>query len=528
MRLRCLPCLAPLIALTIARSAVQAQASPMVDPDARVYRDIDRLAAAGLIDTLIVGSRPFSQHEVLHLLGEARHNIGRLGNDGEWAVRVIAADSARWAPHALRAIDEARIEADEVRSLDRPAPSDPNGSIVATINPLAADRLQRPLSSNGVTGLLETTHSASLGRHLAVEASPEFSGVAGGGARGELRTANADLLFGNFSIEIGRTYGIFGQSPTGGLLLSENAPSLDMIRLSNDRPAGLPWLLRYLGPIKGTVFVAQLRSLERPSHPRLIGYHISILPHPNFEFGVQVLDEMGGGGGPAASFGDRLEDVVPLIDALFRTRSDFLFSNKFAGVDFHWRVPRARGFELYGEGTLDDFELRRFAGSLLDDGGYIAGFAFSCLAECGRLGVRAEYHQTGIRYYTHLQFPEGITQQGTLLGDPLGPRGLGSYLTVDGETARGAWSLTGAYEVRSGNRYGSGLQGADSNFVFVRTAAGPGEHRARLMAAWTPGGLDARTTVTFTGGIEHVNDFNFVAGAHRTNGLLQAVVKVRP
>ena len=37
-------------------------------------------------------------------------------------------------------------------------------------------------------------------------------------------------LFGNFSIEVGRDYALFGQSPTGGLLLSENAPPLDMVR----------------------------------------------------------------------------------------------------------------------------------------------------------------------------------------------------------------------------------------------------------------------------------------------------------
>src|SRR6185437_9595800 len=194
----------------------------------------------------------------------------------------------------------------------------------------------------------------------------------------------------------------------GGLLLSADAPSLDMIRLSNDRPAGLPWLLRYLGPLKGTLFVAQLRSIERPSHPRLIGYHVSILPNPHFEFGVEALDEMGGGGAPPATLWERVEDAIPLIDAVILSHSDFLFSNKFAGIDFHWRVPRALGFELYGEGALDDFELRRFAGSLLDDGGYVAGLAFTCLTECGRLGLRAEYHQTGIRYYTHLQFPEGI------------------------------------------------------------------------------------------------------------------------
>ena len=49
-----------LTAATAVRSAA-AQARPMVPPSVRVYRDIDRLAAAGLIDTLIDGARPFSE-----------------------------------------------------------------------------------------------------------------------------------------------------------------------------------------------------------------------------------------------------------------------------------------------------------------------------------------------------------------------------------------------------------------------------------------------------------------------------------
>ena len=55
----------------------RAQATPLVPPDDRVYRDLDRLASAGLIDSLILGARPFSEREVLRLLGEAKRNLGR-------------------------------------------------------------------------------------------------------------------------------------------------------------------------------------------------------------------------------------------------------------------------------------------------------------------------------------------------------------------------------------------------------------------------------------------------------------------
>jgi hypothetical protein len=92
---------------------------------------------------------------------------------------------------------------------------------------------------------------------------------------------------------------------------------------------------------------------------------MSIVPHRNLEFGVQVLDETGGPGAPGASFGDRVLDAIPPIDA-WRTGSDFQFSNKLAGVDARWRMPDWAGLELYVDGAVDDMGVvqgRRDVGS---------------------------------------------------------------------------------------------------------------------------------------------------------------------
>jgi hypothetical protein len=214
----------------------------------------------------------------------------------------------------------------------------------------------------------------------------------------------------------------------------------------------------------------------------------------------------------------------------FRPNSEFLFSNKLAGVDFHVRAPQVAGLDMYAEGVVDDFDARRLHSTLFLDGGGIAGVSLSCLIECGRLGMRAEYHQTGIRYYTHTDFSSGIQENGVVLGDPLGPRGLGGYLTVDGETAHlGGIAVTGAYEVRSGNRYASTSgRPNDAGFRFVQVEHHPGEHRARAMATWTPTSRASRTTVRATLGIERVHNFAFLDGASRTNALAQIEYEWRP
>ncbi len=262
----------------------RAQASPLVPLDSRVYQDIDQLAGAGLIDTIIVGARPYTAREVARLLMEARRNLGRRPADAAWQSEIIAADLTFYAPHVNRPIDDARGELASMSSPYRPIPTDGNGSIDATINPLADYRGGRPLA-DGSTATLETSHSVILGDHFAASLNPRFTGERfqgdSGGAQLRLQSGSASGLFGNFRIDAGRAEAQFGQAPTGGLLLSANAPPLDMIRVTNDRPAALPSFLRYLGPLQGTLFVADLgTSNQIYPHSKLVGWHVSMLPTP--------------------------------------------------------------------------------------------------------------------------------------------------------------------------------------------------------------------------------------------------------
>jgi hypothetical protein len=514
----------------LARTAA-AQARPMVPPGERVYRDIDRLAAAGLIDTLVLGVRPFSEREVVRLLTEAQRNLSRNPKAQSWAAPTVAGDLARWTRGTPKPIDAASLELSDMDNPYRPAPSDKNGRINAVINPMAANRAGRVIA-HGFTSDLETYHSVTLGSHVALSINPKLVTFEPRINKSQtdlrLQAGSANLLFGNVSIEAGRDYTIFGQSPTGGLLLSDNAPPLTMVRVANDAPFVLPWWFRVLGPMRATAFLADLGAKDQiHPHSKLAGYHIAVLPVRQLEVGLEVVDAMGGNGGQPASFGDRVLDVVPIFDVL-RSHSDFQFSNKIAGVDFHWRVPSWSGFELYGENAIDDFDARRLKSVFLEDGGYVVGTALSCIVECGRLGIRAEYRQTGIRYYTHGDYFLAERQQ--ILGDPLGPRGLGGYLTVDGESRGGIYgALTGAFEVRSGNQYGSAATPpGDADFHFVLLARRPGEKRARLMATVSTDHGAQRVGIRATAGIEHVSNFAFAAGNDRNNVLATVALVVRP
>lgn len=512
-------------------SALAAQASTYVPPQARVYADIDALTQAGLIDTLSGSVRPYTRVEIERLLAEARRAVATRTSQFAWAERLIERNVERYAS-PTRIVDYAFFDVTTMDSPVRPVPTDFNGSMDAAVNPLAAWRGGRPVA-NGQTATVETMHSASLGRHVAIAVSPRLTTerVRGGtgAAMARLQTANVSMVFGNLAAEVGRDYAVFGPAPTGGLLLSVNAPSLDMVRISTQRPAALPWVFRRMGPASATLFIADL-GVDHQIHPhaKLVGYHMAIAPRRNLELGVEVLDQTGGRGGPPGSFADRVLDAIPPIDA-WRTGSDFQFSNKLAGVDARWRIPDWAGLELYAEGAVDDMDIRRLRSSLLDDGGLIGGISLSCLVECGRFAARFEYHQTGIRYYTHTEFASGMQAHGIMLGDPLGPRGLGGYASLESNAGGiGKIGITGGYEIRSGNRYGSAGGGSHSaNFHFVQIEHRPGERRGRLVADWTSTIRGGRADLTVSAGVERTASFDFT-GASRTSALAEVGYRLWP
>src|SRR4030095_6976752 len=107
----------------------------------------------------------------------------------------------------------------------------------------------------------------------------------------------------------------------------------------------------------------------------------------------------------------------------------------FAGVEFRFRIPPARGLELYGEAYFDD-QNSEFHLQFIDDAAYIVGFYLPRVDVAGRVDLRMELKHTGLRFYRHGQFTSGYTENQFLLGDNLGPNAYGGYATVTWELNR--------------------------------------------------------------------------------------------
>jgi hypothetical protein len=506
----------------------QAPATQTVPPNDPVYRFIDRLVAARLVDTIILGQRSMSRREVARILAEAR---GRAG-ESPWLSERIREYAEAFPDTAPKGPVMASADADAIY-LDSPgrgiAP-DATGAIDVDLNPLASNRFGRPIA-NGQSYSYKLSVSAGFTPWLAGAASERMSWLEPRSLEGKGTTDVEQLylraLWKNVGVLVGRDYLFLGQAVESGIMTSMNSRGIDQVRLSSDQPFRLPWLLRHLGPAQATVALGDLGRDQLFPHTRFLGYKFSLRPHPRFEIGTGLVEQVGGEGAPGGTFLQKAVDAIPIIDAVILHRN-FLFSNKFVGVDVRYTLPGAQGVQFYAEGVFDDFDLRRVRSVFTEDAGYVWGLSASCFGQCGRVRSSVEYHVTGLRFYTHGWYRGGFTLEQKFIGDPLGPRGRGAYGIVEIDGRRRAMTFNLAYEDRSGNKYGAvSSTPDDSDFRFILLERNPAERRWRSTVTATFGGIHDRVGYTVSGGAERVENFGHVDGAWKTNGLVQAGIQIR-
>ena len=540
---------AVLACLLLLAATAGAQTTVSVEADDPVLARIDRLIAEGAIRTAIVGQRPYSRREVVRLRAEARATADSLATvQPEHAARIralLALDSARFAtPDGMgtQLVERASVEAvgtgDDARTIPFGGTGmGPLGRIDAITDPLVERRLGR-IYARGATFALETAHRVQLGSHAAFAISPRAWTRAAGDPvicgnmacpletdldrerpRDDvvLRTAALTVGARNVRVTIGRDYQLLGQSMFGGgLMISDNAPALDMIRVASDAPFRLPWILRRLGPMQATAYLADLGGGPDVDHPKLAGWKVSFLASPRLEWGAAVQSEQGGRGAPGASAAQRVADLIPLIDVLALQDRDLLFSNKLAGLEARVRIPELRGLELYWEGAVDDFDIRRVGSSLTEDGAHVLGAAVTRLTGTTNYRLDVEARYTGLRLYQHEQFPEGLTNDRFIIGDPIGPRARGLAARISRDPGgHSPLLITWALERRSDDQYVvNAEEGSAEGWEFIKVEDRPEEIRNRVVLTWLPALPPRALTGRLDLGWEHVRNWAFSARTH--------------
>jgi hypothetical protein len=408
-----------------------AEVSTNVPLDHWSYAAIDKLADSGLIDGAMLATRPITRLEMAGYIAQATATLNRMPDAPEILGSII---------DRLRA--EFRDELIQIGTID----GWHAGSFIKPIEDPYARYVYGTEKPN-----IENMHGEAFDAHSNLRA-----GVASRGmwddtvafyVRPEYGLGSADWdqhivliegygkgMAGPLEVEAGRDSLWWGPARRGSMLMSNNAQTFPMIKLSNPQPIQLPWIFSWLGPFKAEWFMAELEENRDFSNAKLSGMRISAKPHPLIELGASRVMMFGGSGQPHVSPFDYAKMVLTTWE-----RGE---NNQLAGVDASVRVPLEdsrlpRSVKFYVDAAGEDT-----AGGLPTKWGEILGLQVSDLFRNGRTDLRVEFADDHVQsypgvFYTHSTYTSGYTYKGRVLGHYMGTESrdfsilLSHYLTKD-------------------------------------------------------------------------------------------------
>jgi len=521
------------IASCLVVTGIGAQASTYVPIMGPAYIELDALVAGGLVEAPFLLQRPYSRLSFGRLARQARINIDSFSDtkgrfrealvslEKEFAVEIalLCADTGQLYKVAdpTSVLREVQVDFTMARSPNRYMRTAyaSEDFIKGVLNPLLQRNSGRVLL-DGLTGGLESTLDVQVTSNISAQLRPR-AWIAR--PRGAAELGNATLLdgylrgvVGGFGLEVGRNHLIRGRSRDAGPLLSNNSRGLDMVRLSRESPWYLPWLFRFLGPVTGAAWLADLGSDRFIPHSKLIGFELGARPSRYLELGLSLLNQQGGEGAPEASWGDRLKDIFLVMPAGAE------ISDKILSVDMVLTFPNS-GIELFASAlsTDPDYQLSyRLAESWWDEAIWSTGLKWSGLGPDGRFDTWIEGRHAGVRPHTHHQFKNGLTVDGRVLGDPLGPLSNSWQSGIAWTGTEDILQVELFREVYSGDDW----ENEGTPFRWVRVKDNPDEIRFRMITNWTRNHKASELQTSVQLGYEHVTLFDFT-DLNRSNYMAQ-------
>lgn len=226
-----------------------------------------------------------------------------------------------------------------------------------------------------------------------------------------------------FGAWAGRRRPHWGPGKGGGLLFSGTA-AFDAVGIALTEPLVLPWVLRYIGPIRFESFVSRLDSNATIRRPWVLGSHVSISPHPRLMLGGN-LGAMFGGDGVAPV---TLKTIWSMFTAHGLESAGTEFENGMASVEIRYQPPLGDlPLVAYLEWAAEDNHE-----AWVDFPGRVIGLELAAVPGMPEMSIGVE-RTTFARacdsckfyamWYRHYLFVDGWTQDRMLIGHPLGGDG---------------------------------------------------------------------------------------------------------
>jgi hypothetical protein len=402
------------------------------------------------------------------------------------ALAVPAQADALW----VQLITQASLHLAAYDEADRPYSVPARPRDVAGMLAVSCEHTEGEPCGNGIGayGLLDS--AGGYGEWLSIQSQLRVrTGTSNYGNDVDIDHLHVDLHPKGFRFEIGRDILQLGPKSHTQVGWGDNAPPLDMVRASyaNDR-GGLMYI------------VGRLRDPQTYAGSLVTIARGELVLGP-VKLGAMQLLELEGDGAPHLGPWAFIEEHFTRSDAAAGPTDS---SNRRVGLDVDWHTAFAR---FYYELMFEDWR-RQFADALRYDADHVVGLE--------RDGLMVEWQKTGFRSMEHTPRVTGFTNEGRVVGSPLGPDAealyVAQHLGVSREGAEMMVAVTPWVEVArlSSDTYSYGF-----HEPIDRVTAGQAELRYRVGAR-----IETREThagVTIGAIYEHIEDFAFVTGARRNS-----------
>ncbi len=240
----------------------------------------------------------------------------------------------------------------------------------------------------------------------------------------------------NVELEVGRDHMWWGPGYDGSLMMTNNAPGFDMIKLSNFAPFTLPWHFKYLGPVNLTAFMTQLEKERYNPRPYLTGIRATIFPFHIIELGATRILMSGGENAHNPQWYE-FEDIWSARkehDADEPGEPAKLNYDQKAALDWRLPIPQVRRWTpinlltLYYELGFEMLWWEEFMGREYYVRPSMRAQIYGLMVDFGRIEFHAEHSDLvtvwddprSYFYYKHVQFPSGYTYKGENIGHHIG------------------------------------------------------------------------------------------------------------
>ena len=381
--------------------------------DSPIYAQLERLKSIGAIKVALPIMKPFNTKEVKALLGSIENPL---------ALEVKRALIQELGRYVRAGIVEANIGA-ACADKETAVPNAQGRVLKDGANADASVRMQM------------------VNRKIGLVFTPEFRDNASDSG-GRIGDTYLRIPWKNMNVTLGREALWMGAGREGTLLLSSNAKSLDMIRLSSLRPFRFhPYRHNILNKIFGAMdidfFVSRLHRYGtivkedgtiHSGYPKLMGMQFTFRPWNLFSIGL-YRTAMFGGGGRDQGFGTFAKALFPFGQEE-NTGTPNEPGDQKGGFNIEWYVPNTiQPLKIYGEWAGEDS-----AGNLPSRHSYIYGILLSDTAGMEGLQIGYEHLQMDEDHrdywYHHHIYRDGYTNDGMIMGHYNGANGSRDILRM--------------------------------------------------------------------------------------------------